>query len=91
MRIIDYIFKTGDASNKEESGGDSIIKRIEDAPTKGKRRKALKDLGRFLQRFEPRGDFENFKNTAIYTCFRHYYDFYLTHLSYRPVTQAAQE
>ena len=63
---------------------DLLIKKIENQKTSKKEKISL--LEEFKQELKKyvSGDLKEFKNTAIYGCFKHHYNFYLRKLSSQP-------
>ena len=54
---------------------DIVIEKIQSSKNIEERKDWLKKLEAHLQDFES-GDMKKFRNTAIYNCYKHYFDFY---------------
>jgi hypothetical protein len=55
---------------------DLIVRKLEENPLKEEKATLMEDFRQQLQRYES-GDLQDFKNTAIYWCYKHSYDFYV--------------
>jgi hypothetical protein len=55
---------------------DLIIEKLGRSPQKEEKEALLKEFKEELKKFEPGGESEKFKKTAIYDCFKYYFDFY---------------